>query len=238
MKARIYGLAPNTFVDGPGIRFGIFFQGCVRECAGCQNPESWAIHGGMEMDTDEIKRMILADPLLDGITLSGGEPFLQPEAAADLAGFARQCGLNVWCWSGYTFEQIAASRDGTQALRNIDVLVDGPYEQETRSLELAWRGSGNQRVIDVAESLKKGRAVLLGENEEGAKRRLGVEDSAKGAPQTPYPANAEGRLTGEKGTDTKTARTDEERPKRNKPGRARKAAEKWYGHGSRKETTK
>lgn len=204
MKVRIYGLAPNTFVDGPGIRFGIFFQGCVRECAGCQNPESWAIHGGMEMDTDEIKRMILADPLLDGITLSGGEPFLQPDAAADLAGFARQCGLNVWCWSGYTFEQIAASRDGTRALRNIDVLVDGPYEQETRSLELAWRGSGNQRVIDVAESLKKGRAVLLGE----------------------------------KGTDTKAARTDAENPKRSKPGRIRKAAEKWYGRESQKETTK
>ena len=156
------------------------------------------------MDTDEIKRMILADPLLDGITLSGGEPFLQPDALAELAGFAHECGLNVWCWSGYTFEQIAATRDGIRALGNIDVLVDGPYEQERRSLELAWRGSGNQRVIDVAESLKKGRAVLLGEKE----------------------------------TDTKAARTDAENPKRSKPGRIRKAAEKWYGRESQKETTK
>lgn len=158
MKARIYGLVQNSYVDGPGIRMAVFFQGCHMHCKGCHNQGAWEPNGGIEMDTEEIKRRMAIDPLLAGVTLSGGEPFLQPEAALDLAKFAHSLSLTVWCYTGYRMGDILyKSGDMTQIalLKETDVLVDGPYEQDKRSLALKWCGSSNQRVIDVKKSLEK-----------------------------------------------------------------------------------
>lgn len=157
MKARIYGLVQNSYVDGPGIRMAVFFQGCLLHCPGCHNRGSWDPNAGIEMDTEEIKRRMAIDPLLAGITLSGGEPFLQPEAALDLAKFAHSLGLNVWCYTGYNMGLMLHMGDAAQValLKETDVLVDGPYQEDKRTLELKWRGSSNQRVIDVKKSLEK-----------------------------------------------------------------------------------
>ena len=161
MTFRLYGFEANSFVDGPGVRMAIFFQGCIKHCKGCQNPGSWPMYGGEKRDTEEFKKLMASDPLLDGITLSGGEPFLQPVAALELARFAHSRGLNVWCYSGYTFEQISEWEDARKALlREIDVLVDGPFEEDRMSLEIPWRGSSNQRLVDVKKSLEKGEVVL------------------------------------------------------------------------------
>ena len=161
MMMRMYGLEQNSYVDGPGIRMAIFFQGCLHKCEGCHNPGSWPMYGGEKVDTNDLMKKMANDPLLDGITLSGGEPFLQPQPALELARFARQKGLSVWCYTGYTFEQISEWQDNRKTLlQNIDVLVDGPFKLEEKSLDVPWRGSRNQRLIDVKKSLEKGEVVL------------------------------------------------------------------------------
>ena len=161
MMFRVFGVEQNSFVDGPGVRMAIFFQGCLRHCEGCHNPGSWPMYGGEKRDTEEFKKMMVSDPLLSGITLSGGEPFFQPQAALDLACFAHSRGLTVWCYSGYTFEEINEWEDNRKALLHaIDVLVDGPFEIDRMSLDIPWRGSTNQRLVDVKKSLEKGEVVL------------------------------------------------------------------------------
>lgn len=161
MMMRMYGFELNSYVDGPGIRMAIFFQGCLHKCEGCHNPGSWPMYGGEKIDTNDLMKKMANDPLLDGITLSGGEPFLQPQPALELVRFARQRGLSVWCYTGYTFEQINEWQDNRKTLlQNIDVLVDGPFKLEEKSLDVPWRGSRNQRLIDVKKSLEKGEVVL------------------------------------------------------------------------------
>ena len=161
MMMRMYGLEQNSYVDGPGIRMAIFFQGCLHKCEGCHNPGSWPMYVGDTVDTNDLMLKMANDALLDGITLSGGEPFLQPQPALALARFARQRGLSVWCYTGYTFEQISVWQDNRKTLlQNIDVLVDGPFKLEEKSLDIPWRGSRNQRLIDVQKSLEKGEVVL------------------------------------------------------------------------------
>ena len=158
---RVAGLVQDSIVDGPGLRFVVFVQGCPHHCPGCHNPESHDPKGGKEMAVRDIINQMMSNPLTDGLTLSGGEPFEQAEDCFELANFAKWHGLNVWCYTGYTFEHL---RDhGTWAqkalLRNVDVLVDGPYKQEERSLNLPWRGSKNQRIIDAQASLGAGKVI-------------------------------------------------------------------------------
>lgn len=162
MKARIYDLVQNRHGDGPGNRMVVYFQGCLNRCHGCSEPGAQEVNGGIEMDTEEIKRRMSLDSLLTGLTLSGGEPFLQPEAGLDLAGFAHSLGLTVWCYTGYRMEDILDKGYAAQIelLKKTDVLVDGPYEQDKRVVGLKWRVSGNQRLIDVKTSLEKGMAVF------------------------------------------------------------------------------
>ena len=155
MVIRIAGLVPESFVDGDGIRFAIFMQGCKRNCAGCHNPETHILDGGRLVDTNEILAAIKKNPLLDGITLTGGEPFLQVEAADELARAAKNLGLNVWCYTGFTFEELPA-----QWLKNIDVLIDGEFVESLRDLDLQFRGSSNQRIIDVKKTFAKNKIVL------------------------------------------------------------------------------
>lgn len=159
---KIFGLVQDSIVDGPGFRFACFVQGCPHHCPGCHNPESHDPAGGKEMSVEEVARQLLGNPLTDGLTLSGGEPFAQPEACLELAQIAHSHGLNVWSYSGWTFEHLRD--EGTDAqkalLRELDVLVDGPFVLAERSLALSWRGSRNQRVVDVQASLTAGEVVV------------------------------------------------------------------------------
>ncbi len=159
---RIANYIQDSVVDGPGLRFTLFTQGCPHHCEGCHNPQTHDFHGGKECSTAEIIQALLQNPLTDGITFSGGEPFCQPEACAAIAKAAKEHGLNVWAYSGWTIEALLQdNRPGVQDfLALCDVLVDGPFVLAERSLMLKWRGSKNQRILDVAKSLQAGKAVL------------------------------------------------------------------------------
>lgn len=165
MIIRIAGIENDSIVDGPGFRLAVFTQGCVHHCPGCHNPETHPFDGGKEVDTDRIVRLMEENPLLDGITLSGGDPFCQPAACAELAKAAKAMGLNVWAYSGWTYEELMEmskeSPDILRFLENTDVLIDGPFILAERTLELRFRGSRNQRQIDVQKSLLEGKAVEL-----------------------------------------------------------------------------
>ena len=161
MLIRIAGLVPESFVDGDGIRFAIFMQGCLRNCEGCQNPETHALDGGRLVDTSEIISEIKKNPLLDGITLTGGEPLLQIDSADELARAAKNLGLSVWCYTGFTFEKLPP--ETASLLENVDVLIDGEFIESQRDLELQFRGSRNQRVIDLKKTREQNKIVLWSE---------------------------------------------------------------------------
>ncbi|MDR1016362.1 MAG: anaerobic ribonucleoside-triphosphate reductase activating protein [Coriobacteriales bacterium] len=164
---RIFGTADDSIVDGPGIRFAIFVQGCSHRCPGCHNPESWDVNGGVLRTPEQIWAKVETNPLLQGLTFSGGEPFEQPEGLTTLAHLAHEQGkqpngqpMNVWAYSGYLFEELlAAGGAKRELLNNVDVLVDGPFEQDKKSYALLFKGSSNQRIIDVSASLAAGQVV-------------------------------------------------------------------------------
>ncbi len=161
LRVRIAGMVKHSSVDGPGVRFTVFFQGCPHHCPGCHNPETWDPAGGEEISLDELIEEIRKTRYLDGITLSGGDPLLQPLAVIAAADAAHAKGLTVWCYTGWTFEEImkgSAGPDAIEALNHIDVLVDGPFRMEQLSKECIYRGSSNQRLIDVQASLTAGAA--------------------------------------------------------------------------------
>ena len=162
MEIRIAGTVNDSIVDGPGYRYTIFTQGCPHHCPGCHNPETHPFEGGRGVDTQTIIDQFRENPLLDGITLSGGDPLCQPEACLVLAQAAHGCGLTVWAYTGYTWETLLKESDPARMalLREIDVLVDGPFILAQRSLELKFCGSRNQRLIDVKKSLQAGAVVL------------------------------------------------------------------------------
>ena len=153
-------IVTDSIVDGPGIRATVFCQGCPHHCPGCHNPETWPFGCGRQMEETAVLEIIRANPLCRGVTFSGGEPFTQAEAFATLGKLLKADGYEVASYSGYTFEQLLK---GTPAqlslLQTIDVLIDGPYIQAERSLEIAFRGSRNQRILDVKASLQAGKAV-------------------------------------------------------------------------------
>ncbi|MGI6029779.1 MAG: anaerobic ribonucleoside-triphosphate reductase activating protein [Candidatus Heteroscillospira sp.] len=158
---RIANYIQDSIVDGKGLRFTLFTQGCPHNCPGCHNPQTHDFSGGQERTTQELIEIILKNPLTDGVTFSGGEPFAQAGACAEIARAVREKGLNIWAYSGWTFEQLLnGTKEQRELLELCDVLVDGPFILEQRSLNLKWRGSTNQRVIDVPASLKAGEAVL------------------------------------------------------------------------------
>ena len=152
----------DSIVDGPGIRTTIFSQGCPHHCPGCHNPSTWPFEGGTQMEEEDILQIVRSNPLCKGVTFSGGEPFAQAEGFGILAGLLKEYGYEVASYSGYTFEQLL---DGTtaqkQLLEKIDILIDGPFLLAERSLEFSFRGSRNQRIIDVPASLKAGEVVCV-----------------------------------------------------------------------------
>lgn len=165
MKLRVANVVTESIVDGPGLRATVFVQGCSHNCPGCQNPLTHDYEGGVEMNTLDILQGINANPLLKGITISGGEPFDQARACAELAFFAKMHGLDVWVYTGYTYEELLERKDPdvTALLCQTDVLVDGPFIESKKSLGLKWRGSSNQRIIDVPMSLECGAVVMYEE---------------------------------------------------------------------------
>lgn len=165
MLIKLAGLVPESYVDGPGIRFAIFVQGCPHNCEGCHNPETHDFSAGRMAETDRILKKIEADPLVKGVTFSGGEPFCQAEPLADLAAKLKERGYHVMSYSGWTFEQLLAKSKKEPHVKallgQLDLLVDGRFVLAERTLELKFRGSRNQRIIDVPESLKAGKAVSV-----------------------------------------------------------------------------
>jgi len=160
---RIAEYVQDSIVDGPGLRFTLFVQGCPHRCAGCHNPQTHSPDGGRETSPEDIIREMLRNPLTDGLTLSGGEPFAQAAECALVARAAREHGLNVWVYSGWTIEELLADSDpAIQELLSVcDVLIDGPFVMEEHTLALPWRGSSNQRILDIPKSLAAGQAVPL-----------------------------------------------------------------------------
>ncbi len=165
MKLRISGIVPESVVDGEGFRLTVFVQGCSHHCKGCHNPQTWDYDGGRLVDVSDIVSALAGDPLLQGITFSGGEPFDQPEALCELADAARGLGKDIWSWTGYTYEELLRDDKKRALLTKLDVLVDGPFILEERDLSLLFRGSRNQRIIDVQKSLGSGVVCLRKEVE-------------------------------------------------------------------------
>jgi anaerobic ribonucleoside-triphosphate reductase activating protein len=161
---RIAGVVKESIVDGPGLRFAVFTQGCAHHCPECQNPETWDFEGGYDCGIDKILKAMDENPLLDGITMSGGDPLYQAEASYSLCSKVKEKGLNVVVFTGYTYEELMELEKKDPWIEKLlgvtDILIDGRYEKDKRDLTLIFRGSSNQRVIDMNASRKEGRAVL------------------------------------------------------------------------------
>ncbi|MBR2318812.1 MAG: anaerobic ribonucleoside-triphosphate reductase activating protein [Bacteroidaceae bacterium] len=157
----ILEIVEDTTVDGPGFRTTVYCAGCPNHCPGCHNPQSWDIANGREVDIEEILDVILADPFAD-VTFSGGDPMFQPAGFAALAkAIKERSGKNIWCYTGYLFEDLLKNAQQRALLEYIDVLVDGRFVEVLKDEELRFRGSSNQRLIDVPASLASGSVVLL-----------------------------------------------------------------------------
>ena len=155
----------DSIVDGEGIRSVIWTQGCTHNCYGCHNPETHSFDGGFLLDIDDVIKKIDTLEGQDGITFSGGDPMSQAEACSIIASHCKEMGLNVWCYTGFTYEQLIEQSNNNpyimNFLKNIDVLVDGRFVLALKSFDLKFKGSKNQRIIDVPSSLKSGSVCLV-----------------------------------------------------------------------------
>lgn len=157
---RIAGAVQESIVDGPGIRYVIFTQGCPFHCKGCHNEQSWDLKGGLEVNLGVLYDEMTSNPLVTGVTFSGGEPFIQPEPLTVFAKIARAHGYSLWSYTGFTFDKLITDPKRRALLELLDVVVDGPFMIEKKSLELDFRGSSNQHIIDVQKSLLEGKMIL------------------------------------------------------------------------------
>lgn len=163
-ELRIAGTVNDSIVDGDGIRFTIFTQGCPHHCEGCHNPQTHDFSGGKIIDTDELLEKIKSNPLLDGVTFSGGEPFCQAHELAVFGEKIKSLGLNLTVYTGYTFEELYTNRDKNhwgELLAVTDILIDGRFVLALKDWTIKFRGSSNQRYIDCQSSLKEGRAIEI-----------------------------------------------------------------------------
>ncbi|MCL2122074.1 MAG: anaerobic ribonucleoside-triphosphate reductase activating protein [Clostridiales bacterium] len=163
---RIAGVTHESIVDGPGLRFVVFAQGCPHRCPGCHNPETWNPGGGEEWSVRDLFRIIRRSPdKVKGLTLSGGEPFLQAGQMAELASLAHRHGMDVTVYTGYVWEDLQemaeTDPDIANLLQETDLLVDGPYVEALKDIGLRFRGSVNQRLIDLKASRAEGKTVFL-----------------------------------------------------------------------------
>ena len=161
MKVNVAGITKNSVVDGLGIRTVVFFQGCPRHCPGCHNPDTIPFEGGREMTVNELVQEVFkaATPLTKGITFSGGDPLAQPDGLLEAIKLIKEEKPNwdIWVYTGYTFDEVK----DLPVMRCIDVLVDGPFIEAQKDLSLAFRGSANQRLIDVPQTLNEGKVTLI-----------------------------------------------------------------------------
>ncbi|MDD3241983.1 MAG: anaerobic ribonucleoside-triphosphate reductase activating protein [Bacilli bacterium] len=151
----------DSIVDGEGIRAVIWTQGCPHNCFGCHNPSTHSFNDGYLVDTIELKNEIDQFTGQDGITFSGGDPMSQPKECLEIAKYAKEKGLNIWCYTGFDYEKLLNNPIQREFLNYIDVLVDGKFKMEERTLDAPFRGSRNQRIIDVRRSLTEGNVVVL-----------------------------------------------------------------------------
>lgn len=159
MKIRIAGTVNDSVVDGPGIRFVVFTQGCKHNCKGCHNPDTHDINGGYTVDIEDLLKKMFSNPLCDGITVSGGEPFLQINEVAEMCKKTKENGLNVIVYTGFTWEELIKNNENMKIINFVDFLIDGKFIEELKSLDIKFRGSKNQRIIDVKKSLEMGKCV-------------------------------------------------------------------------------
>lgn len=168
-KVRLAGIAYESLVNGPGIRRVFFAQGCTHNCENCFNPETHSFTEGELLDMDTLVKDVKDNPFLRGVTFSGGDPLEQADKFAYIAKNVKESGLSVWSYTGYKFEYILEHQDERKGwrelLQNLDVIVDGKFEQQMQRPGLKFRGSANQRIIDVKESLKEGKVIVLNYDE-------------------------------------------------------------------------
>lgn len=159
---RIANTIQDSIVDGPGLRFTVFTQGCPHDCPGCHNPETHDPEGGEEVSVEALAERMASNPATEGLTLSGGDPFMQAAQCARLARLAHEQGRNVWTYTGYTYEALLEEGDPDRMalLAETDVLVDGPFVERLKSYDALFRGSGNQRLIDLNRTRREGRVTL------------------------------------------------------------------------------
>ena len=159
---RIAGTVRDSIVDGPGIRYVIFTQGCPHHCEGCHNPQTHDFTEGQDADIEKILKEIFENPMLSGVTISGGEPFCQAEALVPIARVIKEHGKHLMLYTGYLLEQLQKmnASDIQELLELADVIVDGPFILAERNLTLSYRGSENQRVIDMVKTRNTGKVVL------------------------------------------------------------------------------
>ncbi len=163
IQLRVAGVIDESIVDGPGLRFVLFLQGCRMHCPGCQNPQTWDFEGGTLVSMHDILARITGDPLVHGITFSGGEPFEQAEALIPLAQELKTRGYHLMAFSGYTFEQLRSRAECRELLSLLDLLVDGPFLEAQKSLELRFRGSRNQRILNIPATIANDWSAVLDE---------------------------------------------------------------------------
>lgn len=161
MALDIAGMVNDSITDGPGIRFVLFLQGCPRSCKGCHNPQTQKIGCGTHCTSCQILEKIKSNPLLDGVTFSGGEPLIQAKELLPLAVEIKKLNLNLAIYTGYTFEELEKVEGAFELLKVADVLIDGPFVEELRNYTLKFKGSSNQRIIDLKQTFKKNEIVLI-----------------------------------------------------------------------------
>lgn len=161
MNIRISGIVKESVVDGPGIRYVVFAQGCAHNCIGCHNPSTHDFNGGYIVDADKLIEDIRESFFIDGVTFSGGDPFYQTDEFSYIAEKLKKDSLNIVCYTGFEFEDILNDENKRKLLENIDILIDGPFVLSKKNLKLPFRGSENQRIIDVKNSLKEGKIITI-----------------------------------------------------------------------------
>lgn len=161
----IAGIEAESVVDGEGWRFAIFTQGCKHHCKNCHNPQTWDMCGGTQMSidglVDTIEEAFKENILMDGVTLTGGDPLYQPDATFSLCKKLKDLDINIWLYTGFTYEEITKDEKLMSIMKYIDVLVDGPFIESLKSLELEYRGSSNQRILDMKKTLESGKPEQL-----------------------------------------------------------------------------
>jgi anaerobic ribonucleoside-triphosphate reductase activating protein len=161
MNVKVSGIVKESIVDGPGVRYVIFAQGCMHDCEGCHNPQTHDINGGYTMNADEIVHNIISCKYIDGVTFSGGDPFFQAKEFEYIAERLKEKNMHIVAYTGFTYEQLINNKDMKDLLEKVDILIDGPFLKDRKTLKLPFRGSENQRMIEVKKSLQNNKIELI-----------------------------------------------------------------------------